>query len=32
VGRRAPSLKQGKEGWDRGFAERKPGKWITFEM
>jgi hypothetical protein len=26
------SPKQGKGGWDREFAEGKPGKGITFEM
>jgi hypothetical protein len=25
-------IEAGGGGWDRGFAERKPGKGITFEM
>jgi hypothetical protein len=32
VGGEAPSQKQGKEEWDRGFSEGIPGKGITFEM
>jgi len=28
----APSQKQREGGWDKGFAEGKPGKGITFEM
>ena len=30
VGGGTPSVKKGKEKWDRGFAEGKPGKGITF--
>jgi hypothetical protein len=30
--RGAPSQKKGKEGWDRGFPERNPGKGITLEV
>ena len=32
MGGGAPSYKQDKAGWDRGFADRKPGKGITFEI
>jgi len=32
VGEGASSKKQDKLGWDREFAEGKPGKGITFEM
>jgi hypothetical protein len=32
MGGGAPSQKQGQGRWDRGFAERKPGKGIKFEM
>jgi hypothetical protein len=32
VGGGAPSFKQIRGSWDRGFAEEKPGKGITFEM
>jgi hypothetical protein len=32
VGAGSILIEVGEEGWDSGFAERKPGKGITFEM